>query len=1505
MLKNKHAKFIIVLLSTLLIIEGLYLFALPKIINIGKRTNDIEKMYAQKTGNSIKIKGLSLKTYADFSVGLRAQSISLSTKKSPNIINGDNLYVKIPLLPLIYKDLNLNYASADKLDANIERYKNGKFNVQELAFKSEKKVFDFNAKDAKCDIKKYNINFRDDALNKKVRVFGNYFKINGFTMKKFVDVETQGSIIAKNLDTKYQLKVHVNLPLIDNIDRNSFVVSGFIKDFEPTYFTPYLTKYVDKSITSTSGKLSANFYTKKLARGKKQFVLESDINNLLVTKKNSYENMSSEGNLKLLAAADFNGRIINIEKAEVAGNKFKISANGSIKDYKTKKPYLNLTAQIPDSRLENIAAILPSNLIPKRSEVKKVKKYGIFGTVNANVSVRGRLPQPNIVGYVRSNNVHVVKDLQHTHVGKIELLFKKRVLLSNVKIMLPNKQYVSVNGTTYIFSDHKNHFLIQSTKNVGMALTQKLLLPIQDVFMFQLGPIPFMHITGGTANCKLYIIGTKYDGVVKGYVGFDNVTTTYNGINGILSNGYGIVNFYGKNITYKTTKALINKNPISIFGTAIVNDTVDFNINTKNVDASTILKIVNTSPILSDLKTRLVILQKVSGPTAFTLNIKAKINTNGIMPVDPKEAMKNMKAKGRLDFHGASCVLQNFNEPISSINGSIKFTQDTVLIPNLKAKIGNSPIVFFGKIKTNLRTNVSNVDFFVKGNNIELKDSLKFLLNSSFAKMVDPKVKKLATVDAKHDFVLHYNSSAKVFDIKGISAIVTFKPQPSNAPIEILSGKIILSQGKIKLQHLNTKFYNTFIKTNGEIDNIYAKKPNFKLETQINNLDLSFLNDVSKLSFLSPQLKNLIDQNKDYSGQTNAYIKINNTKAKGYFDIKNVRFLHKKSSVPVIVDNARLMFDGDNIVAKSITAYIGKAPFYAEFTVSNIFKNPVIKGYLTTKLTDEFTDEYINPKLTYPIKVKGDISLSADFEGNAKEIAIDPTIKFNEDSDLSFMSANLGDENQLREIKASLLATPLTINVKKFEYIKFETSQNDRTYPMVFAVLKGFLVKRNGKYEVNSLFIKTNNNLPTRLLNFAFKKSIMKHGTFNCSLFYKNNPETKVPKVFGNIDFNNVDIPLYDTLIKDISINSNKDLINLDVKGTIFGSDFNISSDVANKLVYPINVEKLDISSKVFNIDKLIDTLNKMSIDSYQNKTKTTVSNAFTVSDLLIKEGSIKADNVSYKSLPANNLRANFSLDKHSIMHIKDINFDVAGGKLNGDSEYDFINNQAEATLIAKDADANDLADALFDMKNQIYGKMNGQLYLHTKGKSQDDRLNNLSGLAYFSIENGKMPKLGSLEYLLRASNLVKSGVTGLTINSIIDIVNPIKTGHFSSINGSFNIDNGVAKNIEIYSKGENLSIYVNGSYDLVNTNADMRVLGRLSKKIPTLLGPIGDTSINSLFNIIPGISLSDQDRAKFMKDIMKIPGLDFSNDDYRVFQAKIDGNINGDKYVTSFKWVE
>jgi hypothetical protein len=165
------------------------------------------------------------------------------------------------------------------------------------------------------------------------------------------------------------------------------------------------------------------------------------------------------------------------------------------------------------------------------------------------------------------------------------------------------------------------------------------------------------------------------------------------------------------------------------------------------------------------------------------------------------------------------------------------------------------------------------------------------------------------------------------------------------------------------------------------------------------------------------------------------------------------------------------------------------------------------------------------------------------------------------------------------------------------------------------------------------------------------------------------------------------------------------------------------------------------------------------------------------------------------------------------------------------------------------------------------------------------------------------MPKLGSLEYLLKAGNLITGGITGVSINGIIDLITPLKTGQFSSIRGDVHVKDGIADNINVYSSGKDLSMYMTGSYNLATLVADMEIYGALSKNFSTILGKIANASLNTLFNTIPGIKINDINPAS-TSNIRKIPNFDRDNV-LRVFKAEIYGDINGNNYVKSFRWIK
>ena len=93
------------------------------------------------------------------------------------------------------------------------------------------------------------------------------------------------------------------------------------------------------------------------------------------------------------------------------------------------------------------------------------------------------------------------------------------------------------------------------------------------------------------------------------------------------------------------------------------------------------------------------------------------------------------------------------------------------------------------------------------------------------------------------------------------------------------------------------------------------------------------------------------------------------------------------------------------------------------------------------------------------------------------------------------------------------------------------------------------------------------------------------------------------------------------------------------------------------------------------------------------------------------------------------------------------------------------------------------------------------------------------------------------------------------------------------------------------------------GSYNISTLVADMEVYGSLSKNFSTLLGRIANTSLNTLFNTIPGININEIN-PKSTSNINKIPNFN-KNNTLRVFKSEIYGDINGSNYVKSFRWIK
>ena len=494
--------------------------------------------------------------------------------------------------------------------------------------------------------------------------------------------------------------------------------------------------------------------------------------------------------------------------------------------------------------------------------------------------------------------------------------------------------------------------------------------------------------------------------------------------------------------------------------------------------------------------------------------------------------------------------------------------------------------------------------------------------------------------------------------------------------------------------------------------------------------------------------------------------------------------------------------------------------------------------------------------------------------------------------------ATVGDvENAIALDLDTRIVNGKELKIKDFSYDKLIDSQSGKQTKLNMLKAWGDVSVYKDDLLFKDLHIKTNTPTDARIFNIIFRKPNIKQGQFTSDL--KINNKLSNPDVVGDFHIFETEIPFFDTTMKNIGLVFKDKTIEVAAKGDILGNDVIFDGVLKNKLTAPYHIEKANLYTKNLDLNKIV---NKLKVAEVDNVSTFESFEDIDLSDITFNQLKLKADSIQLRNINATDFETTAFLNQKGKFDMQDFVFNIAQGSLKGTYGYDLKSGEMALDLKAESIDANDIAWALFDLKNQIYGDLTGKVELSCNGTNFQSCMQTISGTSKFKVKDGKMPKLGSLEYLLKAGNIVKGGITGLSLSGIIDVITPLKTGEFSEISGQVRIKDGVARNIEIGTRGKDLSLFIIGTYNFSTAIADMEVFGYLSKKINNMFGAIGNLSMNTLFNMIPGVDLSAD--SELLEKINRIPGLELSNKNFRKFLAEIQGNINGEDYVKSFRWV-
>lgn len=1483
---------------------GLYTWGIPAIVNIKSHKAFIENKILENTGYKFDIGNPEMSMGFFPSVWVKSDNLSLLNADNTKALSVDNPRVNIKLLPLLWHKVEVSSLYADNFDVNLVYSKESKFLIGSYPIELPKEKSEYTFSKLNLNLGKYNIYLKDELNSKNLSFKGEYLEHGGYVRDKHLKLATKGIFSADNKDTNIYTDLDINLP-IDRISEDKLRIFASVKDFDLSSISNYASTLTGGRIQSLAGIVNFDADTQKDDFGHKNILINLTTNNLKILGKDKASSVIYDDNLS--AVIDFatleNG--LDFKNVSLKADKIHINGNGRLYNLgKGRTPKYNLTGEVKNTRLEDVVAILPgSETILPDFNLYKLKKYVIYGNGEGKVNFKGQGNRPFVNGKINLNDVYLMHPMKGAPANaEVNMNFKDQKMKMNVFVPAANNQHVELKGDVWIDGSKYSELNVTSTEAVPLAPAQEIINPLHEILKFQLGPVPMMTISG-IGNLDVRSAGKKVDPHIWGRINFKNGTASFNDVhNLVLNNGSGEVVFNDTEVTFKTHHATVNGLPIEIHGDCAVLGKLNVYVTSKGQDVKKLVKIINTSPILIDVQKVIAPFTQPDGVADVFLHIYGTAK-------NAEEVVFNedLFAKGTVTLHNSRTVIQDTFLPFTKVNGVVNFDQYNSDY-DVSGNVRNSFVHVWGTGTNN------DIDLKAHSDNFEINDVFDML----HPDMIMPFKKDLGKIHALFDASYKGSVENGELDYNKIKVNGKFLPNMVSSDfIRQNGGTFTINNGFLTTSTLNGLFSGvpytlSFVAKDLDKEDFSISEAKFNFK----NFDISHIESMKSQIKLPKDFATLVDNISDFQGVIDINGTVSNNNIIADTNLADISFKYKPLDAIVQIAGGKANIRGDVLYLDKVNSRVSSMPVFLDGKISDIYsEKPSLNLSLSAKLTQMFFDRFFNSKSVYPVKAKGNINFQANLNGRLDALSAKSVLNLGENSSIYYMGATLAgvptgtlNAEEMTTNPVSIISDivlyPNRVKINSLRYNQIISSQSKKKSIQNQLWANGELsLLKDNIIGFKDFRIKTENPTNAKIFNVLFKKPTIKQGVFSADLNINGTSET--PYVLGSMNIKSVDIPVMNSTIKDVNLDFQKDYINVSSTGVIITNDVLLDAKIVNKPIKPIEVESLNIQMEEINLNDIATALSDFEAD-YTRTTRHKSQNAeqiFPADVIIIKDAQINADNILIKKAVATDFKTHMTIDENQLLNVDNYSFNIAKGTVDGNVKYDLKNLNGSAQMNINNADAQIIAENFFDMSGQVFGTVTGSLNAACTGISSLDCVNTLSGEGHFEVAHGRMPKLGSLEYLLKAGNLITGGVTGVSINGIIDLITPLKTGEFSSIKGDIHVKDGIADDIKVYSSGKDLNLYMTGSYNLSTLVADMEIYGSLSKNFSTILGKISNASLNTLFNTIPGIKINDIN-PESTSNMLKIPNFDKDNV-LRVFKAEIFGDINGTNYVKSFRWIK
>lgn len=664
--------------------------------------------------------------------------------------------------------------------------------------------------------------------------------------------------------------------------------------------------------------------------------------------------------------------------------------------------------------------------------------------------------------------------------------------------------------------------------------------------------------------------------------------------------------------------------------------------------------------------------------------------------------------------------------------------------------------------------------------------------------------------------------------------------------------------------------------------NFSSKKFSVEDVTDIVATDLIIANGSEILSYLEDVKGNFdFDINMQKSGM-DGIVKLNNASMK----------IVPLNNLPIVVNKGVVKISPQTILLSDFAGYYGKTAnnqLTLTGTVNDYMKSCDTNIDIKTSANNEFAKNYLSKVVGIPLEIVGKAGTIINIKSIYDKIDIMVASKLATGDDILIDGASLTPATYDRAFKADLHIRGNILDIENINYyIAKEIVKGSNVKPVV--TLSGKMDISQPIPFVHELGFDIPKPLPSEFLNVLIGQKLFKGGKFSGKLFMVNNGH---PIIDGKIDAEDIRIPSQRIYLKQGALFTDKNQIHLTADARYKRSKVSFIGDIKNSLEFPLVIKNVDFELDQLDVEKLLSSLNQQPqtgivVDENDDETVT-----FDFNNLIIEKCVFKLNEGSYKDIKFGNLNANLTLDKNNILELASNKFDIAEGISTIKVNCDLNKHLYYLRLGVKDVNSDLMSTTLLNLPREISGKAKGLIELNT-----DDSLK-LNGQIKFLVDNGQIPKIGLVEYLMKFVSVFRNPVVMISPSTLSDMVS-IPDGTFDKISGELYLKDNVVQKMKIESISPNLSSLIIGRYNLENSDASLRIYTKFSNKGKGFANVLRNVSLNSLAN---KISLSNKtDSNYYAAELKMLPPIEADEKDCQVFLTTVDGDVEHNNFLSSLK---